>query len=219
MNLNRFPYAPIPTTCLCVIVLAACSKGVQEGAPQPAAQQAAGQPTAGDTAAPPSTAPQHTPMAEEDPTVASFLGLSAPKPEHWEKLEPENSMQAARYGVPNPDHTDHASLVVFFLGAAAGGAVQANIDRWASQVTKPDGSPGEPNVQEFVANDLPVTLVELAGAYQGMDMTAPAPDQIFITAIIDAPIGMVFIRLVGPAQTVEANREAYMAMLNGLKPS
>ena len=62
-----------------------------------------------------------------------------------------------------------------------------------------------------------ITLAEIAGEYQGMGMTAHRPDQILLAAMVETGGNPVFIQLVGPSKTVAANREAFLAMLHGLK--
>lgn len=201
---------------VCMITVG-CSKSVEEGAPQPVGglpESSSSQSPSTSTTA--STPQPGMPVANADPNTSIFLGLTTTKPEGWEPAVLESGMEKARYLVPAAEGEEQASVVVFSIGG--GGEVQANIDRWAGQVTKPDGSPGEPKVEEFMVGDMKVSLVELLGTYQGMGMPAALPDQLFLSAIIDTSSGRIFIRLVGSQRTVEANREDYMAFLKGLKP-
>jgi hypothetical protein len=54
-----------------------------------------------------------------------------------------------------------------------------------------------------------------------MAMGAPAPkkDSLQLAAIVQAEGRNVFFRLVGPKETVEANREAFNKMIDGLMPA
>ena len=63
---------------------------------------------------------------------------------------------------------------------------------------------------------MPVTMVELAGAWMKMGAAWYTPDQLFLTAIVESPVGMVFIRFAGDAVTVEANRDDFRRMIDGL---
>ena len=198
----------ILTLSVCLIP-AGCSKSVEE---------APAQPVAGTSASTPTPIPEPVaPIADLGPTTSIFLGLTTTKPEDWASAVLENPMQRVRYIVPGVEGEEPASLVVFSIGM--GGEVQANITRWAGQVTQSDGSPGEPKVEEFTVSDMTVTLVELHGNYLGKRMASPKSNQLFLAAIIDTSSGQIFIRLVGPAKTVEAHREGYMAFLKGLKPA
>lgn len=207
--------------CLTTSLMFSCSKGVEEVTSQTGGEDSSSQmPQATDpTPAPaePAPATNPPPAASSDPKVASFMGFRAPKPETWIQIPPANNMQIVSYTVPGPKGEGAASLVVFYFGAGGGGGIQANIDRWTGQFVTAEGGPVEAKTEQFEANSMSVTLVELQGSYLGMG-TEPTPDQLFLTSIIGAPIGNVFIRLVGPVETVEANREAYMAMINGLLP-
>ena len=64
---------------------------------------------------------------------------------------------------------------------------------------------------------LPVTHVELAGEWKEMGSVSFKPDQVFLMAIVEAPVGRVFIRFAGQTETVEANRDAFMEMILGLR--
>src|SRR5215831_14713948 len=55
--------------------------------------------------------------------------------------------------------------VVFHFGPGQGGTAAANITRWTSQFTGPDGGPVSPKRETFTVGGLPVTLVELTGTY------------------------------------------------------
>lgn len=145
--------------------------------------------------------------------MANFAGLNAPKPVTWQWNPPSNKMILAEYVVPGRDGADQARIAVI----PAGGTLEANIERWKGQFRNPDGSPVEPrSVTNLEADGMPVTIVEFAGEYRGMSGFF-TPDQLFLTAIVEAPSGQVFIRFVGPTATVETNREEFMEMVRGLQ--
>jgi hypothetical protein len=152
-----------------------------------------------------------------DPAVATFAGLTAPKPRTWQWRAPSNAMRVAEYSVPGVEGADQAQMVVFQF--AGGGTVDQNIARWKTQFRSSDGSEIDPKVQEVQAEELKVTLVEIAGEYRGMGKAEFTPDQLFLSGIIDTGGNPVFVQLVGPARTVEANRESFMTLLRGLKRS
>jgi hypothetical protein len=162
-------------------------------------------------------APVPAEPASDGGTTARFLGLAGPIPATWIAQQPQGDMYKAMYTVPGVDGADAATIVVFHFGSGDRGTVQMNIDRWAGQFRSPDGGPVEPIVSRFESDEMPITLVELAGAYQGMGMDSFRPDHLFLSAIIEAPIGKVYVRFVGPARTVQANREAYLGMLQELR--
>ncbi len=162
-------------------------------------------------------APPATTSTITTATTASFLGLRAPKPATWVSQAPASTMRAAQFVVPGVDSSDAAHVVVFFFGAGQGGDVQNNIERWQAQFQSEEGGPVEPIVTHLEADGMPITLVELAGAWQEMGAASHKPGVLFLSAIVEAPAGSVFIRMVGPADVVERNREAFMAFLMGLE--
>jgi hypothetical protein len=144
-----------------------------------------------------------------------------PKPATWadKDIEPQNrNMRVANFLVPGMDGGDQAELVIFrFEGDR--GTKQMNIDRWIGQFRGADQQPVKPIIEELEVEGMPVTIVELSGDYLGMGTTGLAHDQLFFGAIVEAPAGKVYARLVGDRPTIEANREAFTSMLKGLRKS
>ena len=208
-------------TCLllCLCFLAGCRKDQPAGtapsaavepAPKPAGQLPAA--TVPRASAPPAWRPS------DDPRVAKFLGLRAPKPVTWSEQPPQSSMHVADYVVPGRDGHNAAHVVVFHFPPGQGGPVDMNIARWEGQF-KPaeDGTPAKASVERFEADGMPVTLAKLEGQWMQMGQTWYTADQVFLGAIVEAPNGKVVIRFAGESATVEANREDFMKLLKGLR--
>jgi thiol-disulfide isomerase/thioredoxin len=123
-------------------------------------------------------------------------------------------MRAVNYFVPSTNEGAAAELVIF---QGIGGSPEANIMRWQGQVRSPEGEPAEAEMTQLDVGGVPVTVVELQGQYVGMGQQPPQDDQLFLGAVIDAPAGDLHVRLVGDRETVEANRDAFMAMIRGLQ--
>ncbi|TVQ51210.1 MAG: hypothetical protein EA377_13090 [Phycisphaerales bacterium] len=168
---------------------------------------------------PPSQAvpPQQT-EEPDDPTVATFLGLRGPKPASWLWRPPQNAMIHTNYTVPGRDGGRAAHINVYFFGEGMGGPIQMNIDRWQQQFRSDAGTAVEPVVEEIEVNGMEVVLVELEGEWMQMGQSWYTPNQLFLAAIVEAPIGRVFIRFAGPRETVSANREPFMEMIQQLEP-
>ena len=162
--------------------------------------------------------PSPPPPKVDDPKTASFLGLTAPKPVTWIEHPPTGSMRAANYTVPGRDGNEAAHIVVFYFGPTQGGTIEDNLSRWRSQFQLDEnGDLAEPKIDRFDVDSMAVTLVELAGAWQEMGTASFTPDQVFLMAIVEAPVGRVFIRFAGQTATVESNREDFMTMIRGLR--
>jgi len=156
------------------------------------------------------------------PTTRIALGdLTAPVPSAWASQPPANAMRLVQFRVPAAPGSGDAELVVFYFGRGQGGSVDANIARWGSQFSSSGGGPVKPTVQHLTASGMPVTLAEFTGSYaRGMGMGPegpPKPDQTLMAAIVERPGGNVTIQLYGPRPTVAANREAFLAMVRGLR--
>lgn len=156
----------------------------------------------------------------DDPKLMTIAGLSAPKPAYWTWQAPSASFRNLQYAVPAPDGKgDPAELTVSGFVGNDGGPLDMNIGRWAGQFRTEDGKQATPTVSEVEVDGLRVHLIEMKGKYQGMSAPVAKPNSLHLGAIVEAPRGRLFIRLIGPEATVEANRAAWDALINGLRRS
>ncbi len=151
----------------------------------------------------------------------SPLHLTAPVPAGWISQPPTSSMRLAQFQIPGGSGQGDAEVIFFYFGEGQGGSVEANTARWQSQFTSPDGTAVKPNVGHLKVSGMPVTTVELTGTYaRGMGMGpagAPQPDQTLLVAVLETAQGNLHIQMHGPRATVAANREAFLAMVRGIK--
>lgn len=153
----------------------------------------------------------------DDPLVAEFLGLRGPKPASWLWQPPKRSMRKANYTIPGRNGEEPAELIVTHFPEAKGNTPEANIRRWTAQFRSNGGGPAKADVEEFTVQDMPVVLVELEGEYMGMGGAWHKPNQRMIVCMVKAPAGSVFIKLIGPDETVVINRPQYMELIRGLE--
>ena len=71
-------------------------------------------------------------------------------------------------------------------------------------------------VERIEVDSMAVHLVELEGDYMKTGTQWYTADQMLIAAIVEAPIGNVFIRFSGDASTVLTNRAEFLEMIRGL---
>ena len=116
------------------------------------------------------------------------------------------------------DSTKAAELVISVFLEGDGGPLDANIARWRSQFRQGDTSP-EPKLSDLEVGPLKVKFIELEGDYMAMGAAAAKRDFSQIGAIVQAPGRNVFFRLIGPKETVEANRADFTKMIEGLMPA
>jgi hypothetical protein len=123
-------------------------------------------------------------------------------------------MRAAEYAIEGGD--DETVMTVFFF-PGGGGGIQANIDRWVGQMQTSEDRP--PEISRTTVNELPVTKIDVHGAYGGMQMPraggggAAEGGYRMLGAIVEGPQGPIFFKLVGPEATVNLAAEAFDALI------
>ena len=150
-------------------------------------------------------------------TPMSTAGLSFELPAGWISEIPSSSMRIAQATIPSD--SEPGQLTAFFFGPGGGGGVEANLQRWSSQVVL---DPGEDEAREtFEENGLRTTWVDLSGTLKasaiGSFPTTDRPGYRMFAAVIEGPGGPWFFRAVGPKATLEAEREAFLGMLKSAK--
>ena len=140
-------------------------------------------------------------------------------PAGW-KSEGQRPMRLATYTL-----APGAECAVYFFGTGQGGSVDANIDRWVGQFQQADGKPSKSTakIAKRTIHGLPVTTVDVSGAYTGMggptaQAGAPVPGYRLLAAIAEGPQGSVFFKFTGPAKIVAANQAGFDKMLESLGP-
>jgi len=143
-------------------------------------------------------------------------------PTGWIVEEPASSLRRAQYKVPGK--AGDGECVVFYFGPGQGGDPIANAQRWADQFTTADGGPATTAMKTSTVEvgALKVFLVEVSGTYKGgMTMTAaPAvakPGYRLLGAVAPGPDANWYFKFTGPDGTVNAQREAFNAMVRSMK--
>ena len=146
-------------------------------------------------------------------------GVQWTMPSTW-KADAQRPMRLATYTA-----APGGECGVYFFGAGQGGSVEANLDRWISQFLQADGKPskGAAKIAKRSIHGLPVTTVDVAGAYTGMGgPTAQGgtamPGYRMLGAIVEGPQGSIFFKFTGPAKAIGANLAAFDKMLESLGP-
>lgn len=146
--------------------------------------------------------------APTDPTAPGDLSFQLP--EGWQEVTPSSNMRLAQAIIPGPG--GDAEMAVFFFGEGGGGGTEANIQRWIGQV-EPTAEPERGN---FEAGSYQVTWVEVDGTLKAGQMGGPAeaqPDSTLLGAVVEGPGGPWFFKVTGPADTIEAQKDAFFDML------
>jgi hypothetical protein len=157
--------------------------------------------------------------------AAPAIALKYDVPQGWVSKPPASSMRVAEFTLPRAaKDAEDAELGVFFFGGT-GGSVQANIDRWISQMAQPDGKPSKDVAKTSAmktTSGLTISLIDLAGTYvaevkPGATERHNKPGFRLRAAVVETKEGPYFVKLTGPAATVARWDQAFTAFLQSLR--
>jgi hypothetical protein len=154
-------------------------------------------------------------------SVIALLGYHTKAPASWSPRPPASSSRLAQFVIHGTDASSDAEIVAFFFGASQGGNVDANLARWRSQFSTPDGSPVPETIARDSSGAFPVTTAEFRGTYR-RGVGAGSADsvrigQTLVATIVETPHGTLFIQLFGPTATVAARRAEFTKFVKELK--
>jgi hypothetical protein len=158
--------------------------------------------------------------------VVEIDGLKSQAPATWVAEKPTSNLRVAQLRVPKvgADKQD-AELVVFFF-KGQGGGVDANVQRWKGMFYPPRGKTIDDvsRVEKMKVGNVPVTYLDVYGTYKFKkapfipDSEAELrPDYRMLAVYFDSRNGPYFLRLVGPAATVEQNKKGFDDWLKNFK--
>ena len=136
-------------------------------------------------------------------------------PESWIRKAPRSGFVLAEFGLPQAEgDTTEGRLTV----TAVGGSIEANVARWRDQF---GGKPDQESQEEIEVSGVPVTLIDLAGAYDeqhmGMGPTEHLPGYRMQAAIFSAGGQQFIIKGYGPEKTMAAHADEFLALIRSLK--
>jgi hypothetical protein len=166
-------------------------------------------------------APGSTPMMSSVPSQAA--GVAWTVPAGWE-AEQARQMRVATYRIHAiAGDPEDAECAVYFFGSGQGGTVEANLDRWAHQFTSPDGqSLAQPaKMEKRVVAGLKISTISVSGTYLGAggmmgQEEVKKANYRMLGAIVEAPEGLVFFKLIGPLNTVAGADGDFKSVLDSL---
>lgn len=146
-------------------------------------------------------------------------------PDSWDGVQPSSSMRLAEYHAPGPDGSEPAVMSIFFFGPGGGGGVDANIDRWVGQFSQPDGTPSAKAAKrsERQVNGMKVHLIDVSGTYSAgaamvQGSAGSKENQRVLGAIVEAPGGLFFFKLLGPKVTMDKQEANFNAFVESFQP-
>lgn len=165
-----------------------------------------------------------TAHAADDPKATRTIGLAEGKvtleaPKDWVRKQPRTRIVEHEFATPG-----EAGAEGRFTVMAAGGGVDANIDRWITQFTQPDGSSTKEKtkIQKLKVAGQEIHYVDISGTFK--DQAGPfapgmnRPDYRMLAAIIvTEKHGMHFLKLTGPKASIAGQEKPFQDMLNSLQ--
>lgn len=131
-------------------------------------------------------------------------------------------MRKATYTVPRaPGDKEDADLGVFYFGPGQGGGIEANVERWVKQFkgTKPEQvKRADRDVKGITAHTVEIESGSYDSAPMGGGSAKPKDNYALLGAIVEAPSGAYFFKLVGPKATVAKAKKPFYEMLDSVKP-
>jgi hypothetical protein len=151
--------------------------------------------------------------------VLGAIAVAAPA--GWKEEPVTSSMRRGQWKIDAEG--GQAELVVYYFGQMGAGSVEKNLERWYGQFEQPDGRPSKEAAQttEKTVADMKVTRVEVGGRYvaetrPGSGQRQDVANARMLAAIVEAPDGAYYFKLVGPEPTVKAAAAGFDSMLESL---
>ncbi len=178
-----------------------------------------------------SKAPEQQPMRPSAPGPAAqtasapdqAAGVAWTIPAGWETEAPRQ-MRIATYRIHAiADDPEDAECAVYFFGPGQGGTVEANLNRWAHQFVSADGhsQAASAKMEKLDIGGLSVSTITESGTYLGggpmmAQQEIKKPNFRMVGAIVEAPQGLVFFKLIGPLNTVAGADGDFKSLLQSL---
>lgn len=147
-------------------------------------------------------------------------GISVALPPGWQSVPPTSSMRVAEYRLDGAEgEAADVSLAVFKLG----GSVEANIERWYGQFSQPDGGPTRERARrrQKEVDGVPVSLLDIGGTFAGMGRMGSAQEPRtayrMLGAVAEGPQGLIFFKVTGPQEAIEAWAEGFDRLIDSIR--
>jgi hypothetical protein len=146
-------------------------------------------------------------------------GLVWSAPTAWNRVKPSNAMRAAELRIPAEAVGAPEGEAVVAFSSGIGGSVEQNIARWAGQMLSEGGGASIAYPKTRNVAGCKVTLVEFEGTYRDTMSGTPQelPGYAMKGAVIEGPGGLVFIKMTGPTEIVQAAGPAWDLMIDGMR--
>ena len=146
-------------------------------------------------------------------------------PAEWKAVPPKSQIVQFEFAAPSSEAKAENQARITVMGA--GGSIADNISRWYSQFEQPDGSAtkDKSKAEKLEVAGQTIHLVDIPGTFKdsggGPFQQRPAvmrENYRMLGAIIETKdMGQHFLKITGPAATVEKLKDGFRKMLDGLE--
>ena len=158
---------------------------------------------------------------DQEVSVSVFGDGDLKVPADFKRVAPQSPIIAHEFQAKVGDGKDGETARVTMM--AAGGDVTANIDRWKGQFAGGDAK--DQKTEEMKVGKWQVYVVDVTGNYAERMGVGPFAGGKLVNhenyamagAILVQPEGQkFFVKMIGPADVVKANREAFVTMIKSI---
>jgi len=153
---------------------------------------------------------------EPETTKVTAQDLTLEIPKAWKQQQPASRMRLAQFAIaPVEGEVDLTEMVVF---PPFGGSVADNVKRWVDQFESEGRSV---KMSQAPFSEGKYVLVDLAGTYKKPDgppvmgKTKPVAEYKMLAVMLITEKGNYFMKLTGPAKTVESQTAAFRKSFGG----
>jgi len=160
-------------------------------------------------------------IAEEKSTTVEVFGETMTVPAEFDPAEAKSRIIEHEYAVQKGEGDDAPTARLTMM--AAGGGVEANLQRWKGQFSGDDKKVGE--AETFDAGPFKVHVLQVSGQYAETMGGGPffggkkvmRDDYAMLGAIMIHPKGgSYFVKMIGPEAVVLPSKDAFMGMLKSV---
>jgi hypothetical protein len=175
-------------------------------------------------------APKPAPKAgPKEPQEISLGNLAATVPGEWTSQPPNKEFRLLQFALPKAGgDKEGALMIVFHFGKGGGGTVDDNVKRWQGMMRQPDGkaSSERATLRKSEREGVRLTTLDLPGIYLEKpfpfsDEVTQRPDYRLLAAVIETTRedgdGPYFVRLVGPAKTIDAAAAGWKSFTDSIR--
>jgi hypothetical protein len=161
----------------------------------------------------------------QDAKPVVVAGMKATPPKEWkEKAPPAMAMgRVVTLGLPAAEGDKDETEVVVFFFEGGGGTIAQNLDRQRANFLPAEGKAKvEETLTESKVGTLKATYLDLSGTYKKKptpmaEKYTPMKDYRELYVAFEGGSGTYYVRVLGPAKTVEKNKKDFEGWLAAFK--